>query len=160
MWISETVRQRNKRTRPGFEVPVISKLTGMNQKSENVTHWRPIQMCSLWSVICICRTGLPDDLLELSKHLEEVKEEVSWEIISTSRVIWSVWVTTKQIFMLFVHKICRTRFLLERHQESSPANEMKFRLILISFYIWGQKYNIIILAKLSVVGGGGATTDG
>lgn len=75
MWISETVRHRNKRTRPGFEDPVISKSTGMNQKSENGTQWRLIQMCSLWSVICICRTGLPDDLLELSKHLEEVKEE-------------------------------------------------------------------------------------
>lgn len=88
------------------------------------------------------------------------KKKVSREIISTSRVIWSVWVTTKQIFMQFVHKICLTRFLQERRQESSPANEMKFRLMLISFYIWGQKYNIIILAKLSVVGGGGATTDG
>lgn len=100
------------------------------------------------------------DCLELSKHLEDVKEEVSWEIISTSRVIWSVWVTTKQIFVQFVHRICLTRFLQERRGESSPANEMKFRLILISFYIWGQNYNITILAKLSVVGGGGATTDG
>lgn len=160
MWISEAVRQRNKRTRPGFEVPVISKSTGMNQKNENVTHWHPIQMCSLWSVICICRTGLPDDLLELSKHLKEMKEEVSWEIISTSRFIWSAWVTTKQIFMQFVHKICRRRFLQETRQESSPANEMKFRMILIHFYIWGQKNNIITLAKLSVVSGGGATTDG
>lgn len=74
-WISEPVRQWNRRTRPEFDVPVISKLIGLNPKCKNVTqwYWGPIQMCSLWSVICICRTGLTDDLLELSKHLELVK---------------------------------------------------------------------------------------
>lgn len=105
-WISEPVRQRNKRTRPEFDAPVISKSTGLNPKCKNVTqwYWGPIQMCSLWSVICICRTGLTNDLLELSKHLELVKEEVCREIIWTPRFIWSVWVTIKQIFMQFIHK--------------------------------------------------------
>lgn len=55
-WISEPVRQWNRRTRPEFDVPVISKLIGLNPKCKNVTqwYWGPIQMCSLWSVICIC----------------------------------------------------------------------------------------------------------